>query len=103
MSNTQPQVAGAFWIDPVIAMLHNTGKDRWHPILFDAAPLPGGESSIVRHRSRMHHTDGFDTREAAEKNARDDLAQKIPGCRLALERVIEWDGEGVPALTEFSL
>jgi hypothetical protein len=64
-------------LNPIIAMLHNEKTDRWHPIVFVEAPLPGPNPPVTRHRSKMHHTTGFETRAEAEANARDDLGPKI--------------------------
>jgi hypothetical protein len=89
--------------NPIIAMLHNSGANRWHPIVFVESPLPGPHTpdKPIRHKSKMHHTGGFATREEAEANAKDDLAPKIEGPRLELATVFEWDGEGIPTMVHF--
>lgn len=93
-------------LNPVIAMLHDETNDRWHPIVFREAPLPGGaEAAPRRWKSQMHHTAGFATRAEAEADANDSLAPKLEeeagSVTLKLEAVFGWDGEGVPALVAF--
>jgi hypothetical protein len=93
--------------NPVVSMLHNVKLNRWHPILFYESPLPGPPSpdKPVRHRSKGHHTQGFDTREAALISAKD-LAEKIAPesigpVSLALEADFPWDGEDIPAMVVY--
>lgn len=95
--------------NPIVAMLHNTKLDRWHPITFREAPLPGPPSADkpIRHKSQGHHTDGFATREEAVVFAKE-LAVKIKtvvstdgGAKTCLDEDIPWDGEGVPAISTF--
>jgi len=89
--------------NPVIGILHNTSSDRWHPVLFTESPLPGPEElgKPIRHKSRMHHTKGFATRDEAITSAREELAVKVPGAKFALDADLSWDGDGIPALTIF--
>jgi hypothetical protein len=87
------------YIDPVVAMLHNQKTGRWHPILFVGAPLPGG-GGPMRHRSKGHHTDGFDTREEADKTARK-MSEKVSGLRFLLDLPLAWDGLDIPSMTAF--
>jgi hypothetical protein len=95
--------------NPVIGMLHNTKLNRWHPILFVEAPLPGppdvGEP--VRHKSKGHHTAGFETRELAlaraEELAKQIAPDSIGPVSMSLEKDILWDGDGIPALVTFFL
>ncbi len=88
-------------MNPVIAMLHNSASGRWHPIVFSEALLPGPDRTVVRHKSKGHHTTGFDSKELAESHVRDDLAKRLEGATLALGTVFEWDGTGVPAIVHF--
>ena len=95
--------------NPIVALVHNTATSRWHPILFSESPLPGPDDPAkpVRHRSRGHHTVGFDTREAAVADAtamKEKLKEHSLGePKLALTKDFEWDGQDVPALTSFFL
>lgn len=91
------------FFNPIIGILHNAKENKWHPIVFVESPLPGPDEpgKPVRHRSKMHHTGGFATREEAVANASGDIKAKIEGAKLALEEDIEWDGDGTPALTAF--
>jgi len=88
-------------LNPVIANLHNSKTGRWHPIVFVEHPLPGGADSVVRHKSKVHHTAGFESKEAANAHARTDLAPKVEGASLRLDTILEWDGQGVPAMVHF--
>jgi len=93
--------------NPVVAMLHNEKLNKWHPIWFKESPLPGppSEDKPVRHKSKGHHTQGFDTREAALSAAKE-LSnalkeQAIGPVSLALEKDFEWDGNDIPAMVVF--
>lgn len=94
-------------LNPVIALLYNAETNRWHPIIFCESPLPGPPSSdkLVRHKSKGHHTSGFDTRDEAIAEAKQ-IAEKIKPeaigpVSLSLENQFEWDGKGIPAMVEF--
>jgi hypothetical protein len=87
-------------LNPIIANLHNTKTDRYHPILFTERPLPGG-SGPVRHKSVGHHTVGFDTRDEAIAECRKMSENPDCGGRLCVEKDFEWDGEGTPAMVVF--
>lgn len=90
------------YLNPVYAVLHNTKLNRWHPILFAESPLPGNPRNLVRHKSRGHHTNGFESREEAIANAKEGAAQ-IACTRFVLQADIPWDGEGIPAMTAYFL
>lgn len=87
-------------LNPIVANLHNTKTNRYHPILFDERSLPGG-GGPVRHKSQGHHTEGFDSREEAiaecERMSTDDRC----GGRLCIEKDFPWDGEEIPAMVVF--
>lgn len=93
------------FINPIIATIHNVSSDRWHPVLFVEEPLPGPEypNKPVRHKSKMHHTVGFATRSESDNNAISALAEQIPGARLELNTIFDWDGTGIPAIVHFFL
>ncbi len=91
---------------PIIAMLHNSGANRWHPILFLEAPLPGDDpDKPVRHKSKGHHTAGFATHAEAlaeVESMRERLKQHFGSeVRTCLEKDFPWDGDGVPAMVVF--
>lgn len=93
--------------NPIIGMIHNVRDERWHPVVFAEAPLPGPPAADkpVRHKSKMHHTGGFTSREEALASARGDLAQRVGDnsigpVRFALSHDFPWDGEGIPAVVE---
>ena len=100
-SNPQPM------FNPIIALLHNTKLNRWHPILFQESPLPGPPSpdKPVRHKSVGHHTSGFETKDEAVAEASKMVDQLAPSAigrvQLALTPQIPWDGEGIPASVIF--
>lgn len=92
-------------MNPVIAMLRDVNNNRWHPILFYEAPLPGGWGPR-RWKSKGHHTDGFDSRERALEECRGTLLSQVEqvACGVVsfcLDDDIPWDGEGVPAMVSF--
>lgn len=87
--------------NPLIAILHNEKLDRWHPILFQEAPLPGPPSrnKPIRHKSAGHHTEGFATREEAVAHAKAAPGRdpSVANMILAVDEDLPWDGEGIPA------
>lgn len=85
-------------MNSIVCLLHNTATNRWHPILFVESPLPS-ESKLVRHKSKCHHTEGFESREAANASATE-LAAKVQA-RLLLDDVGEWNGTATPAAVRF--
>jgi hypothetical protein len=86
-------------VNPIVAMLVNEATGRFHPILFYESPLPGNPENLVRHKSKGHHTAGFDTRDEAVAEARE-LAER-QGARMALSQDLPWDGEDIPAMVAF--
>lgn len=82
-------------------ILKNTALNRFHPILFRMAPMPGGvglDSSVCRYKSYGHHTEGFETLELAEKHIADNFEKQ----RLYATGVVwDWDGKDVPAIVTF--
>lgn len=79
-------------------ILRNAATDRYHPIIFRPAPMPGGadaEMSARRYRSAGHHTTGFATLAEAEAHIAEHPEWTATGAAW------EWDGEGVPALTSW--
>ena len=94
-------------MNPIIAMLHNTKENKFHPIVFLESPLPGPPEpgKPVRHKSKMHHTTGFPTREEAATSARGELTRKVEEHfgkpKYCLAKDFPWDGEGTPAMVIF--
>jgi hypothetical protein len=87
-----------FLLNPIIANLHNTKTGRFHPIVLEEKPLPGG-GCPVRHKSKGHHTAGFDTRDEAIAECHE-IADRIKG-QLCIEKDFLWDGEVMPAMVVF--
>jgi len=100
----------ALLVNPVVAMIFNAKLKRWHPVIYYESPLPGPESDSkpVRHKSKGHHTTGFEKREdavaEAEKIAKQIVEQGMwTECKLSLkpEYDLPWDGEDIPADVAF--
>ena len=95
------------YFNPIIANLHNTKTNRFHPIIFVESPLPGppSDDKPVRHKSKGHHTQGFDSRDAALSECRNIVDQikehAIGPPQLCIEKDFPWDGEDIPAMTVF--
>jgi hypothetical protein len=90
--------------NPIISLIHNLKTDRYHPVIFEEKPLPGGPDSgaPVRHKSKGHHTEGFDTRELALAHIENELKVKIPEARVVTDGGdFPWDGEDIPAMVHF--
>ena len=77
-------------------MLYNTKDKTYHPIAFRNFPLPGEAIGITRYKSAGHHTNGFASRNAA-LNYIDEVEKKATVIR-ELEKDVEWNGEGIPAM-----
>lgn len=83
----------------IVCILANMDTNRFHHILFAPSPFPGNPAGLMRHRSVGHHTNGFDTVEAALEDA-GALAEKRSAV-LVDDYGFEWDGKDVPAMTVF--
>lgn len=87
----------------VVGILHNACTGKFHPILWEEAPLPGGvEVPVNRYRSRMHHTGGFVKHEEAVEGAKElakEVAHHYGGEVLVKEDLIAWSGEDMPVNT----
>jgi len=87
-----------------MGILHNIRTNRYHPIAFRPAPMPGlvdlsSSSSAQRFKSLGHHTEGFDTKELALENIK-----SFPNDMKLIEGLeYEWNDEEepIPARTEF--
>lgn len=89
-------------MNPIIAMLHNTKEDKYHPILFLCYPTPSGMEN--RYKSKVHHTNGFSIREEAVKFANKELlefSKKFGDPSISLNKDFVWDGEDFPAMVVF--
>lgn len=83
----------------VWGMLKNTGNGRWHPIVFRPSYTPSSVTpGFERYRSTGHHTSGFDTELAAKASIDEHIAA---GRGWWSEAVWEWNGEGIPTMTEW--
>lgn len=79
-------------------VLRNDITMRFHPIVFYPSPMPCGKGEFdMRHLSKGHHVNGFDTREEAEAfiNTQPTLLNTF--------MLWPWDGVKVPALAYVSL
>jgi hypothetical protein len=93
-------------LNPIIAILYNEKLDRYHAIIYEEKPMPGG-GGIMRHKSKMHYTDGHTTLEECVAYVHDDFVpalkekEVVSSVALCLEAPIIWDGEGIPAMVNF--
>ena len=83
----------------VILIYHNIDKGTFHPVFYEEYPMPGPVSDVkdetmVRLRSKMHHTVGFATLEEAQENVRAEMRLQIslPDANIAIERALPWSG-----------
>ncbi len=81
-----------------ICILHDVREGRFHPCFVEEKPMPGpvlppDEVKVVRAKSKMHHTGGFDTFEEAQAYVREDFSKKLalPEGNVALKQAINWD------------
>ena len=86
--------------NPLITILYNEKLNRWHPILFREAPLPGPPSpdKPIRHKSCGHHTVGFEERADAEAECRKMAEHDELHDAKIIDELIAWDGEEIPAM-----
>jgi len=87
------------------AMLHSKATNRWHSIFFDLYPWAGDTENLHRMKSLGHHTEGFDTREAAVADVHATAARIKAGegleTILQLDEDLPWDGIEMPAWVGF--
>lgn len=79
-----------------VGMLLNEKTKRYHPIVFRPAPMPSQtdkEYGCLRHRSKGHHTDGFDSLEEAMKFISEHSSW------MFYDLTWSWDGIEIPAIT----
>ncbi len=96
-------------LNPIICLIKNTTAKTWHTIVFVESPLPGSAETLetvpIRHKSKMHHTTGFGSRDEAIESIPDLQARletvAIGPIETKLERDFEWDGDGPPAMVIF--
>lgn len=93
-------------MDALVLMLKNISTNRFHPIFYLESPLPGGPESegnkkLIRYKSKGHHTQGFETRDAAINSINNELVAQIksigytPNLEIEIDEI--WDGKGIPA------
>jgi hypothetical protein len=92
--------------NPIIGMIHNHKDNRVVSVVFVYSPLPGGDDdNMHRHKSKGHHTVGFDTRQSALDEINSTLihlvGQHYGAAKLSLDVDFPWDGEGIPAMVKF--
>ena len=95
---------------PIVAIVVNTATGQFHPIVFEEKPLlgPPAEDEPIRHKSKMHRTEGFATREEALAHVNDEVMPALKECSIGEPRAcveegsdFEWDGEDVPDFVHF--
>lgn len=84
----------------VVLVLKDVNTGRFHMAFFVKSPMPGpfapyGELTIVRLKSKMHHTEGAETFEEALGHMDKFLAQNVlvDPLNIYREAAIEWDGQ----------
>lgn len=94
----------------IITITRNLATGRYHPFAWLPAPLPSddGAETVIRYRSRMHHTEGFEQLRDAQFSASEDLPGRAV---LAYMRPVDvridpvgedsWGPGEVPARTMF--
>jgi hypothetical protein len=85
-------------------ILQDVNTKRFHPAFFQERPFPGPikdvqDVDVVRLASKMHHTTGFDTWEAAVKELNETMlkAVKVAPENVWQDKPREWDG-GIPVM-----
>lgn len=86
----------------LIMMLFNSAAKTWHPIYYLENPFPGPieDQTIVRYKSKGHHTAGFALRDEAVASANNLLKQLKEQHNLPIieiESDLDWEGENIPA------
>lgn len=83
------------------SLLRNTATGRFHPILFRPSPMASGtdrDAGCLRHRSCLHHTEGFGTLE----EARVDVAAECAATGAADGGLLyDWSGHGIPSVSQW--
>ena len=92
--------------NPIVGIVHNHKLDTYHPIVFVEHPLPGNPEDLIRHKSKMHHTTGFPTRDEALANIDSELIPNLQTVAIgpvkkALAMDFRWDGNDIPIFTCF--
>ena len=82
----------------LVMMLFNIKMEAYHPIMYFESPLPGGDSPVLRYKSKGHRTTGFLDKEEAITSIKTEIVGRLEGYTITqeLEPCIEWTGEGVP-------
>ena len=91
---------GTFSAGPLdlICILKDVESGRYHAAFFEDRPLPGHstameDSTIVRLRSKMHHTAGAETLEEAKQHVAE-MREQIEIDDLSVcEKPVAWDGQ----------
>ena len=82
----------------VLCILHDVQRDTYHAAFFEEKPFPGevpavGDTSIVRLKSKMHHTGGSPDLEGAKEHLRELSDQiEVPPENIWKDP-LTWDGE----------
>ena len=90
----------------LIMILFNAATNRYHPIYYFESPLPGPIESqtVVRYKSKGHHTLGFPELKDALGDA-NELKTKLETnhCTVKMEpdSLLPWDGQDMPIDYQF--
>ena len=82
----------------LIMMLKNIIENTYHPIFYMESPLPGGNSKLIRFKSKGHRTTGFRCRKDAVESIQSEIVDKLPEYLIIkeLDVDLEWDGKDMP-------
>lgn len=93
-------------MNALIMLLFNTKFNTWHPIFYYEKPFPGPydpSNTLIRYKSKGHHTAGFKDIDKAIDHIENDLAGRIKGMGYVVHIELNeetWDGEDIPADTQ---
>ena len=98
MQNGDSLVAGPL---DVVCIRKHSKTDRFHAFFYEEKPLPGPtksseETNPVRLKSKMHHTQGFDTFDEAKAEIdemREKKKLKIDDENVWTESALDWNGD----------
>ena len=106
--NTGDKMAGQ--TGDVVLIIHDVATDRYHPYFFEEKSPPGPmqpieKLEVLRLKSRMHHTTGFDTFKKAKESLINDAMMKVqlPEDNIYVDSPVPWDlskGEAIEWLCE---
>lgn len=83
----------------IVCVLHDVKTGRFHAAFFEEAPMPGpvgdiADLTVVRLKSKIHHTEGAPTLEEALTQMDETLLAKMTiADENVVRKAINWDGD----------